>query len=90
MRNIISCTFATLAVICLVGGLVILKKLRGAINVEKLERILSMLDHSLNTKKKHHIAGGILMSVSMIFGGLAITVITLKAEERKNEQIYIE
>ena len=67
-----------------------LKKLRGAIIVEKLERILSMLDHSLNTRKKRHIAGGILMSVSMLFGGLAITVITLKTEEIKDEQIYIE
>ena len=49
-----------------------------------------MLDHSLITKKKRHIAGGILMSVSMLFEGLAITVITLKTEEIKNEQIYIE
>ena len=30
------------------------------------------------------------MSVSMLFGGLAITVITLKMEEIKDEQIYIE
>ena len=58
--------------------------------MERLMRILSMLDHSLETKKKRHIAGGILMSVSMLFGGLAITVITLKTEEIKNEQIYIE
>lgn len=66
---------------------------KGAINVEKLERILSMLDHSLGNKKKRHIAGGILMSVSLLFGGLAFTVITLKSEEEKeneNEQKYLE
>lgn len=69
---------------------------KGAINVEKLERILSMLDHSLGNKKKRHIAGGILMSVSLLFGGLAFTVITLKSEEvekekeNKYEQKYIE
>lgn len=57
--------------------------------MEGLERILSMLDHSLNSKKKRHIAGGILMSVSLLFGGLAITVISLKNEEIKDEQ-YIE
>lgn len=49
--------------------------------MDRLEHILSMLDHSLNTKKKRHIAGGVLMSISMLFGGLAITVITLKTEE---------
>lgn len=49
--------------------------------MEGLERILSMLDHSLNTKKKRHIAGGILMSISLLFGGLAFTVVTLKTED---------
>ena len=58
--------------------------------MERLERILSMLDHSLSSRKKRHIAGGILMSISMLFGGLAITVITLKTEESDDEQIYIE
>ena len=40
-----------------------------------------MLDHSLNTKKKRHIAGGILLSVSLLFGGLVFTVMSLKMEE---------
>lgn len=40
-----------------------------------------MLDHSLNTKKKRHIAGGILLSISVLFGGLAFTVMTVKTEE---------
>lgn len=53
--------------------------------MDRLERILAMLDHSLGTKKKRHIAGGILMSVSLLFGGLACTVITLKMEEMENE-----
>lgn len=48
-----------------------------------------MLDHSLNTRKKRHIAGGVLMSVSLLFGGLALTIITLKTEEEPNER-YIE
>ena len=48
-----------------------------------------MLDHALDTKKKRHLAGGILLSVSFLFGGLAITVITLKTEENDNE-LYIE
>lgn len=57
--------------------------------MDKLEEILSMLDYSLDTKRKRHIAGGILMSISLLFGGLAVTVMSLKTEERKNER-YIE
>ena len=57
--------------------------------METLERILYSLDSALSTKKKRHIAGGILMSISFLFGGLAITVVTLKNEEEKHEQ-YIE
>lgn len=55
----------------------------------RLEEILSMLDLSLNTKKKRHIAGGVLMSISLLFGGLALTIITLKTEEETNER-YLE
>ncbi len=48
--------------------------------MEKLGRILSMIDHTLNTKKRRHIAGGILMSISLLFGGLAATVLSVKTE----------
>lgn len=37
-------------------------------------------------KKKRHLAGGILMSVSLLFAGLAFTVVTLKTEEEIDEQ----
>lgn len=46
--------------------------------MDRLEDIISMLDHALNTKKKRHIAGGVLMSISLFFGGLSVTVLTLK------------
>ena len=59
-------------------------------HLDKLERVLVMLDRTLNTKKKRHIAGGILMSISLLFGGLAVTVITLKTEEKIHEQKYLE
>lgn len=58
--------------------------------MDRLERVLDMLEDSLNTRKKKHIAGGILMSISLLFGGLAITVMTLKMEEKENEQKYLE
>ena len=54
--------------------------------MHRLEAILTMLDRSLNTKKKRHIAGGILLSVSILFGGLAFTVMTVKMEEKDHEE----
>jgi hypothetical protein len=64
--------------------------MRGDIRVNRLEGLLTMLDYTLNTKKKRHIAGGILMSISVLFGGLAVTVMTLKMEEESDEQTFIE
>lgn len=58
--------------------------------MDRLEGILSMLDYALNTKKKRHIAGGVLMSVSLLFGGLALTILTVKIDEESYEQVYIE
>lgn len=53
--------------------------------MEGLEGFISMLDYVLNTKRKRHITGGILLSVSMLFGGLAFTVMTIKNEEDDND-----
>lgn len=49
--------------------------------MDKLESILSMLDYSLCTRRKRHLAGGILLSIALLFGGLAVTVMSLKPEE---------
>lgn len=56
--------------------------------MDRIEEILSVLEFSLNTRKKRHIAGGILVSVSLFFGGLAITIITLKMEDEEIEERY--
>lgn len=48
-----------------------------------------MLDLSLNTNRKRHIAGGLLMSISLFFGGVAITIMTIKTEEKEDE-LYLE
>ena len=55
-------------------------------HMENMEAVLSMLDYSLNSKRRRHIAGGILMSISLMFGGLAFTTMTLKTEEPDYEQ----
>ena len=51
--------------------------------MERFDRVLEMLDYSLNTKRKRHLAGGILLSMSLLFGGLAITVLSLRTEEKE-------
>ena len=51
-----------------------------------LETIIAVLDSVLDTKRNRHITGDILLSVSFLFGGLAITVMTIKNEEDEYEQ----
>jgi hypothetical protein len=49
--------------------------------VEGFGNLVSMLDYMLDTKRKRHITGGILLSASLLFGGLALTVMTIRNEE---------
>ena len=49
--------------------------------MEGLANIISMLDYVLDSPRKRHITGGILLSASMLFGSLALTVFTLKNDE---------
>ena len=55
-------------------------------DMDGLENVISVLDYVLDTKRKRHIMGGILLSVSFLFGGLAITVMTIRNEEEEDEQ----
>lgn len=49
--------------------------------MDRLESILSTIDYALNSRRKRHILGGILMSVALLFSGLAVTVMSLRTEE---------
>lgn len=51
--------------------------------MDRLEYTISILNDTLNTKKKRHLVGGVLMSISLLFGGLALTVMSLKMEEKE-------
>lgn len=50
-----------------------------------LENFISTVDSILDSKRKRHITGGILLSAALLFGGLAVTVVTIKIEEDYNE-----
>ena len=60
--------------------------------MNRLEGVMATLEFLMTPKRKRHIAGGILLSTSLLFAGLAFTVITLRQEEQENENEtgYIE
>lgn len=53
--------------------------------MDGFERLIAMLDFTLDSKRKRHIVGGILLSVSFLFGGLALTTMTLKTTEEEED-----
>lgn len=46
--------------------------------MDYLDNLLTTLDYILNSKRKRHIVGGILISMSTLFAGLAATVMSIK------------
>lgn len=54
--------------------------------IEGFENLISMLDYVMSSRKKRHIVGGVLLSVSMLFGGLAITAMTVQTEEEDQDE----
>ena len=53
--------------------------------MDGIGNFISMMDYILDTKRKRHITGGILLSASLLFGGLALTVMTIQNEEDEDE-----
>lgn len=48
---------------------------------EVFEEIVATMEAAVETKRKRHLIGGVLLSVSLLFAGLAVTAITLKTED---------
>ncbi len=57
--------------------------------MDKFDKMVSVIDQTLNTREKRHIVGGVLMSVSLLFGGLAITVMSLSNNDAKERAKYM-
>ena len=49
--------------------------------MDSLETMSLFLDYLTDTKRKRHMLGGILMSVSLFFGGMAFTMLSIKGED---------
>ena len=56
--------------------------------MDRLEYALTVASRMMANKRKRHIIGGALISVSMLFGSLALTVMSIKNEEIDDEQQY--
>lgn len=52
--------------------------------MNRFENFILSLNNTLDSKRKRHIAGGILLSISLMLGGISFTVLTLK-EDYENE-----
>ena len=46
--------------------------------MEGIANFISMLDYVLDTKRKRHITGGLLLSGALLFGGLAMPVMSIR------------
>ncbi len=49
-----------------------------------LDDFISTVDAMLDSRRKRHITGGILLSAALL-GGLAITVVTIQTDEEEYE-----
>lgn len=52
--------------------------------MELLDDFISTIDAMLDSKRKRHITGGILLSAALLFGGLAITVVTINSDDEED------
>ena len=52
-----------------------------------VEEVLAAFDSMLSTKRRRHIVGGLLLSASALFSGLAITVMTLGLEKKEVKKL---
>ena len=53
--------------------------------MESIANLISMLDYVVDSKRKRHITGGLLLSAALLFGSMAITIMSIKDEEVDNE-----
>jgi hypothetical protein len=58
--------------------------------MDLINGIIVQIDDILDTERKRHICGGMLLSIAMLFGGLALTIMTIRTEEKKcTKQLYL-
>ena len=51
--------------------------------MDQIAEAIEGIDYILDSQSKRHLVGGILLSVSSLFFGLAITIITMRPKRRE-------
>lgn len=86
MTGLMAFTFSAAAGICFFSGIAVLMGGKGESLMDGFGNFISMMDFILDTKRKRHITGGILLSASLLFGGLALTVMTINEGETNDNE----
>lgn len=55
--------------------------------IEHISDFIFTLDTILDTTRKRQLVGGMLLSASLLCGGLAFTMMRIDVKERKHEQL---
>lgn len=64
---------------------------REITDMEGFANLISMMDYVLDSKRKRHITGGFLLSAALLFGVLAMTVMSIQDDEyAETEDTYNE
>lgn len=53
--------------------------------MESIANLISMLDYVVDSKRKRHITGGLLLSAALLFGSMAITIMSIKDEDEEDD-----
>ncbi len=54
--------------------------------MDRLSAVIQTADYILDTRRKRHIVGGLMLSAALLFGGIALTIMTIKSEDDYVEQ----
>lgn len=65
------------------GYCITINQIKGVYILNRLEGVMMSLEYILSNKRKRHIMGGSLLSASLLFAGLAFTILTLKHDDEK-------
>lgn len=57
--------------------------------MDLLDTVITEIDYILDSRRKRHIIGGLLVSLALMCGGLAVTVGTLKEDEDEERGILL-
>lgn len=53
--------------------------------MERIENLINVIDYIISSKRRRHLAGGLLLGLSSFFGVIAITAMTLSIEDEGKE-----